>query len=218
LRIREALEKGGEIEIFDLREMSYPHISPDIMVASSEVRLIPIDLRRGVNINHRIGIVEGVSDQLPEYLRSLGYTVELLDCDALKRGDFSVFDAIVLGIRSMAVRNDLRDAWSNIEDYVKGGGVLLMLYQQTTGMSGVRVNLGNAQFVIGKGRVTEEDAPIIVVNPVSRILRRPNIITDTDFSGWIQERGLSFAKEWSEECHPVIELSDSGESPQQGAI
>ena len=46
----------------------------------------------------------------------------------------------------------------------------------------------------------------------------PNTITETDFEGWVQERGLYFASEWDERYVPLLELNDPGEEPRHGSV
>ena len=50
------------------------------------------------------------------------------------------------------------------------------------------------------------------------ILNFPNKITTQDFEGWVQERGLYFPNEWSEEFTPLLAANDKGESSKEGAL
>ena len=45
---------------------------------------------------------------------------------------------------------------------------------------------------VTSNRVTVEEAPIEILAPQSRLVTAPNRITASDFSGWVQERGLYF--------------------------
>ena len=45
----------------------------------------------------------------------------------------------------------------------------------------------------------------------------PNALSEADFEGWVQERGLYFASEWDKSFVPLIEWADPGETPKQGA-
>ena len=58
----------------------------------------------------------------------------------------------------------------------------------------------------------------VSVATVSRVLNTPNKITDADFEGWVQERGLYFPNEWSAEYTPILECNDPGETPKQGSL
>ena len=46
----------------------------------------------------------------------------------------------------------------------------------------------------------------------------PNRITDADWDGWVQERGLYFLGEWGDEFTPLLEMADPGEDPKRGAL
>jgi hypothetical protein len=67
-------------------------------------------------------------------------------------------------------------------------------------------------------RVTEEDAPIKVIDASSAALRKPNAITTSDFDSWIQERSLYMPRTFDAHYHPVVELNDPGEQPNKGGI
>ncbi len=50
----------------------------------------------------------------------------------------------------------------------------------------------------------------------SRLLQAPNRITQKDFEGWVQERGLYFATEWDPRYETVLSSNDPGEEPISG--
>jgi hypothetical protein len=66
--------------------------------------------------------------------------------------------------------------------------------------------------------VTDETAPVRLLDPAHRLLAWPNRITDKDFEGWIQERGLYFARSWDERYTSLLALSDPGEEPLRGGL
>jgi hypothetical protein len=66
--------------------------------------------------------------------------------------------------------------------------------------------------------VTDETAPVHVLAPAEPILRGPNRITDADWRGWTQERGLYFARSWDHAYRPVLETHDPGEPPLEGGL
>jgi hypothetical protein len=39
-------------------------------------------------------------------------------------------------------------------------------------------------------RITVEDSPVRMLDPADPIFNKPNKITEADFQGWVQERGL----------------------------
>lgn len=70
----------------------------------------------------------------------------------------------------------------------------------------------------GHDRVTDENAEVTIVDKASPILARPNRITKEDWDGWVQERGLYFARTWDKEWKPVLAMHDPGEAPLEGGL
>ena len=46
----------------------------------------------------------------------------------------------------------------------------------------------------------------------------PNKITDEDFKGWVQERGLYFPSSWDENYTAILSMNDKGETPKNGSL
>jgi hypothetical protein len=67
-------------------------------------------------------------------------------------------------------------------------------------------------------RVTDEDAPVTMLHPGHPVLSRPNRIGSADFEGWVQDRGLYFARTWDAAYTPLLEMADPGETPLQGSL
>ena len=67
-------------------------------------------------------------------------------------------------------------------------------------------------------RVTDEDAPVAVLNPEHPLFLRPNRLGASDWSDWIQERGLYFARSWDRSYQPLLEMADPGEAPLRGGL
>ena len=71
---------------------------------------------RGIEVkvapNLAVGYVMGVGDEVPKALEQIGVKVVMLGENDLAKGDLDQFDAIVIGIRATAVRDDL-EAYSN---------------------------------------------------------------------------------------------------------
>ena len=54
--------------------------------------------------------------------------------------------------------------------------------------------------------------------PGHPVLTTPNRITDADFAGWVQERGLYFAQTWDPRYTPLLATGDPGETPLEGGL
>jgi len=75
---------------------------------------------------------------------------------------------------------------------------------------------GPYPFKITNERVTVEEAPVTFLKPEHPLLNTPNKITQKDFEGWVQERGLNFTNEWDPKYETVISSHDPGESDKPG--
>jgi len=100
-------------------------------------------------------------------------------------------------------------------DYVYNGGTYVVQYN-TLGKK--YAEPGPYEFKISRDRVTEEDAKVKLLNSSHPLLNFPNRISEKDFEGWIQERGLYFPDEWDDKYEPILEMNDQGESPKQGSV
>jgi hypothetical protein len=54
--------------------------------------------------------------------------------------------------------------------------------------------------------------------PQHPIFNVPNRITQEDFQGWIQERGLYFANRWDPRYEPLLSGHDPDEDPKNGGM
>ena len=73
-------------------------------------------------------------------------------------------------------------------------------------------------FAVSNIRVTDENAKVNFLRPDHPVLNFPNKITDKDFEGWIQERGIYFAGQADSTYQQVLSMNDPGEQPQKGSL
>jgi LmbE family N-acetylglucosaminyl deacetylase len=71
---------------------------------------------------------------------------------------------------------------------------------------------------ISNERVTDEDAVVTFPNPQLPLLHKPNEITERDFAGWVQERGLNFADKWDDKYLSVFSSHDPDEDALPGGM
>lgn len=195
--------------VFNLekQEILYPHIPPQILLRRAEIKLVRADIR---SLAKTVGYIMGAGDRVPDALRQVGAEVVNLSADDLAYSDLSRFDAIVTGVRAYNVRRDLRANQARLLEYVRNGGTLLVQYN--TGA----MELGPYPLKTSYARVSVENAPVTIEDPKDALLLAPNQITQRDFEGWVQERGLYFASQWDPRYHPLWETHDPGEAPQRG--
>jgi LmbE family N-acetylglucosaminyl deacetylase len=197
--------------------ISYPHIPAQTLFPASETKLVRADIR---TLAHSVGYVMGAGDEEPDAIRQMGIAVTMLTTDDLSTGDLSRFDAIVTGVRAWNVRADLRANAQRLFDYANNGGALIVQYNVLEGGPfggdpSLLEHIGPYPITISRDRVVDENAPV-KFDPQNPLLRAPNKITDKDFEGWVQERGLNFASAWDPKYESVLESHDPGEEAHPG--
>ncbi len=192
--------------------ISYPHIEPHFIYRPASTRVEVFDVKVASNL--KVGYVMGSGDDGLEALRQMGVDVKLIDAAELASGDLSVYDTIVLGIRVYEVNEDVISNNKRLLDYVSNGGTLIVQYNKNEYAAGnfapypVRMTRGD--------RVTDENAPISVLVPDHPLFNFPNKITDDDWKGWSQERGLYFLSDWDAHYTPLLASSDDARNPLKG--
>jgi LmbE family N-acetylglucosaminyl deacetylase len=166
----------------------------------------------------RVGYIAADNDPLPEILRQLGIRVDMLDDVALAFGDLSQYDAITVGIRAYELRSDLLRANSRVLNYVKRGGTLLVQYQRDFAWNSELPAPFKATMPEQTSRVTDANSPVTFLAPDSPLLNSPNKITQADFQGWVQERGLYFWGTFDPKYTSVLGLKDPGEPETKGSL
>jgi len=190
----------GWLEVID-----YPHIRPRALAKSSVAQIRAA--RVALPALSRVGYVRGAADRVPEALVAVGVPLELIGPDSLARGDLSRYDAIVIGSRAYETEPALVANNGRLLDYVRSGGLVIAQYQQYAFVDG-----GFAPYPLTMGRphdrVTDENAPVTALDPANPVVHYPNEIGPADWRGWVQERGLYFARTWDTTYAPVLETHD----------
>jgi len=151
-------------------------------------------------------------------LEQIGYKVVKIDPISIQAGSLSNYDAIVVGIRAYNVVEELKFKQRYLLDYVKEGGNLIIQYN-TAGRNGLDMdNLAPYPLSVSRDRVTDETSSVKILANTHAIVNYPNKITQNDFNGWVQERGLYFPDQWSNEFTPILSMSDEGETALNGSL
>jgi len=103
-------------------------------------------------------------------------------------------------------------------DYVKNGGTMIVQYNTRHRLKVPSEELGPYPFKLSRERVAVEEAEIRFLAPEHPVLNSPNKIGPEDFENWVQERGLYFPNEWSEEYTAILSSNDPGESNKDGGL
>ncbi len=164
-----------------------------------------------------VGYIMGAGDDIPTVLTQIGMKVALIPADKLASQDLSQYQTIVLGIRAYDTQKDLAANNKKLLDFVFSGGTLVAQYE--TGVA----DFNKGKFTpypaqLGRIRVSVEEAPVEILAPEDSIFHYPNQITEHDFDGWVQERGLYFMDQWDDHFKPLLASHDPGEPPQKGGL
>ncbi len=196
-----------------LVEINYDHIPYQSILLPSESKVVRLDIKkRGDNI----GYIQGAGDAIPESLRQIGYNVTILDPENISLDMLNRFDAIVMGIRAYNTIDALKFKQSLLFDYMARGGNLIVQYNTSRELLMDQISPYDLQ--LSRDRVSEENAEVHFLNPDHELMNYPNKITQNDFKGWIQERGLYFPDKWGSEFTPLFSMNDKGETPKEGSL
>jgi hypothetical protein len=207
------LNNGMTDTLLQCRTISYEHIPRIDYFKQARSTVVSVNLQtRG----SRIGYIEGAGDKVSDALTAMGYTVIKLGENAVTKDGLQNLDAVIAGVRAYDVHDWLYGKYSVLMDYVNSGGNLIVQYNRNLGSD--TTGIGPYPFGIANARVTEEDAAVHFLEPGGSILHFPNEITDKDFDGWIQERGIYFANHIDPRYQKIFSMHDSDEPEQNGSL
>ena len=194
--------------------VGYRGLRPYNLYRASTYRTTGVDVKVAPGLN--IGYIVGAGDDMPESLVNLGINVHYLTPEDLASANLSKFNAIILGVRAYAVRDDLKIHNDRILDYVKNGGVVIVQYNTPE----YDHNYGPYPYKMGSSpeEVTDENSQVEILAPSNPVFTWPNKITSKDFENWVEERGSKFLESWDSRYVPLLETHDPGQAPQKGGL
>jgi LmbE family N-acetylglucosaminyl deacetylase len=171
----------------------------------------------------RVGYITAEHEPVPNALRRVGIQVDSLDPATLAFGDLSKYDAIVVGVRAYELRSDLPGANQRLLKYVSNGGTLVVQYQRDFAWDRYEYAPYPAKIRPAKEtdplpRITDENSPVKFLKPDDPLLNGPNKITQEDFKGWVQERGLYFWSQFDSRYTALLGMNDPGEKELDGGL
>lgn len=221
--------------------ISYPYIRPRSYLTPATARVTVLDL--ALPAVKRVAYIRGAADRVPEALVSAGVPIDLIDGSYLASGDLARYDAIIVGPRAYETDSSLVNESARLLDYARAGGLVIVQYQQYGFFFGNYAPFplfvasrppGSADRAVttaqpasgapvpallgGHDRVSDERAVVSIVDTAARVLRVPNRLGPADWDGWVQERGLYFARAWAPEYRTVLEVHDPGEANLEGGL
>lgn len=207
-------ESGGKTFREGFEMAGYVGVRPYPFYRPSTYQTTGVDLKIAPGL--KVAYIMGTGDDVPQSLENLGIHVTMLSAQDISSADLSSYDAIVLGIRTYSARPELARANARLLNYAKAGGVVIVQYQST------EFNGGFAPYPLTLGgngeRVVEEDNKATIVLPNDPVFNFPNHIKESDFDGWIEERGHGFPESWGPQFIAPTEMHDQGQDPQKGGL
>lgn len=197
----------------ELININYNHIPHQTVSLTSESKIVRLDIKKK---GHNIAYIAGAGDVVPESLMQIGYAVSTIHPDAITAENLSKFDAVVLGIRAYNTVESLKFKQHILFEFVSKGGNMIVQYNTSRGL--ITESIAPYSLKLSSDRVTDEHANVRFLSPDHPILNYPNKITQQDFEGWKQERGLYFPNSWSKDFTPILSMNDSNESPKNGSL
>lgn len=205
----------SENQTFDkeLVSINYDHIPNSSVLLPSEAKIVRLDIKKH---GQNIGYIHGAGDAVPESLEQIGYTITTISPTSISDNNLQRFDAIVIGIRAYNTLPELAFAQTHLNKYVENGGTLIVQYNTNHAL--VTKDIAPYSLSLSRDRVTDEFSEVKFLSPNHPVLNTPNKITQADFDGWVQERGLYFPDQWDTEFTPILGMNDKGESLKEGSL
>ena len=212
-KIVASVEIGGVRYANAREEIHYSHIPPLLLQPIASMKAVALDLSiRG----QKVGYLPGAGDSVADDLKQMGYAVTTLADTDLAPEKLHDFDAVVIGVRAFNVRTNLAAHLPGLFAYVEAGGTVVAQYNRPDNSRTFQT--APYDLHLSQERVTDETAAVTFLAPDHPALNTPNKITQADFTGWVQERGIYFPNQWDEHFTPILECSDPGEAPLKGGL
>jgi LmbE family N-acetylglucosaminyl deacetylase len=216
-------ESAGHVEIIasvdgkmytkSLEEVSYDHIPAQIIVKEARAHLVRLAIHKEGNL---IGYIKGAGDEMPNGIRAMGYEVWEMNNEDITTENLTRLDAVVFGVRALNTNEQLPAFMPLVLQYAKNGGTVI--FQYNTNNNSLPKDFSPYALNLSRNRVTEEDAMVTLLAKDHPALNTPNKISDRDFEGWVQERGLYFPDTWDAAFTPILQMNDKDEGPQKGSL
>lgn len=204
---------AGKVYSDKLVEIDYEHFPNQNLIMPASLKLVKLDIQKK---GEKIAYIEGAGDVVPESLEQIGYQVTRVSPATISESMLKNFDAVVLGIRAYNTVEELKFKQPILFDYVKQGGTMIVQYNTNRGL--LVDELSPFKLELSRDRVTQENTKVTFLAQDHPVLNSPNKLSEKDFDGWAQERGLYFPDSWDENFTPILSMNDDNESPKNGSL
>jgi len=211
--LRPLVSMGDQFFDKELITIDYEHIPFQRVLLPSEAKVVRIDIEKE---GESIGYIDGAGDAIPESLRQIGYQVTTIPPSNITYENLKKFDAVVVGIRAYNTVPELAFKQAVFNKYVQEGGTLLLQYNTSHRM--VTEDIAPYSLSLSRDRVTDEFSDVTFLASDHPVLNEPNKITQADFKGWVQERGLYFPNQWAPKFVPILGMHDKDAPESKGSL
>ena len=211
--LRPLIQIGDTYYDKELINIDYDHIPYQSVLLPSKAKVVRINIEKK---GQHIGYIQGAGDGVGQSLEQIGYSVTNLDVTEISAQSLKKYDAVVVGVRAYNTIAALAFAQKELNKYVQAGGTMVVQYNTSHRL--VTKQVAPYALSLSRDRVTDEFAPVTILDPNHPVLNSPNKITQVDFKGWVQERGLYFPNKWAEEFTPILAMNDKGAPQTKGSL
>ncbi|MCG9880549.1 MAG: LmbE family protein, partial [Bacteroidia bacterium] len=205
----------GKSYTLGFKEISYDHIPTQVTFPEANLSLVKVDVKR---ISKKIGYIPGAGDDIPLALKEIGYEVVSLTDEQIKLGNLNQFEAIITGVRAYNVNENLSLYKSQLMQYIEKGGNLIVQYNTNSFAGPFKGDIGPYPFKITRERITDENAKVNIEIPEHPVLTKPNLISEEDFTHWVQERSIYQAGEMDAKYTNIFSMADPNSKPSRGSL
>jgi len=211
------LKRNGQDFSFDqqLKSIHYDHIPAINYLYKDQIQLIDETI---FSTPKKVGYIVGAGDKVPEALLQLGHTVDILQESDIVLSKLSQYAAVVVGIRAYNIHEWLTNKNEVLNQYIENGGHLIVQYLKNNLVGNKRVKVGPYDFSVSNVRVTEEKAPVEVLNNKHPFMNFPNCIGEKDFDNWVQERSTYQMEPVKAPYEAFFQMKDSNDAPTKGSL
>ena len=194
--------------------INYNHIPRITWFPKLQIDLQKADIKIG---SKNILYIKGAGDEVASSLRKIGFVVEEVNAIELHGMELKKYDAIITGIRAYNTDDELASLYQPLFKYMEEGGTFIVQYNTNSNLHPATFKTP-FPFSISRNRVTDEMARVTFTQPNDPIFNSPNKLSEKDFDGWVQERGLYFANKIDSNYTNLILMNDKDDQPQEGSL
>ena len=211
------VDLAGQKQLFSQfhKVIRYDHIPAIHYFYQDNIKVLDTEIK---TTGKKIGYITGAGDRVADALELMGYQVTRLGENDISTDNLTKFDAVITGVRAYNVHQFLSSKYTDLMEYVKNGGNLIVQYNTNNQAGPMSAKIAPYPLIISRNRVTNEQSPVTFTLPAHPVLNYPNKITQQDFEGWIQERSIYHADRLDSNYVSPISMQDPGENAMGSAL